>query len=74
MIKYECSVFCQVDESAPKKSFLTAAWAGIFVIVKSTWSVFRVRSFQIILVAGIVGAVAHVNNGYKVMYFQVANP
>ncbi|CAL8463805.1 g3339 [Coccomyxa elongata] len=61
----------KVDESAPKKSFLRAAWAGICVIVKSTWSVFRVRSFQIILVAGIVGAVAHVNNGYKVMYFQL---
>jgi hypothetical protein len=60
-----------VEEDAPKKSFLQAAWAGICLILKSTWSVFRIRSFQIILVAGIVGTIAAVNSGYKVMYFQV---
>lgn len=59
------------EEEGSKRTFLGAAWKGICIIVKSTWSVFRIRSFQIILVAGIVGAIASVNNGYKIMYFQV---
>jgi uncharacterized integral membrane protein len=43
----------------------------VYVILKSTWTVFRVPSFQIILVAGIVGSMMGMGYGYKVMYFQV---
>ena len=60
------------EEQARKVTFWQAAYKGIAVILKSTWTVFRIKSFQIILVAGIVGAVATMGMGYKVMYFQVS--
>lgn len=34
---------------------LRALRKGTLIILKSTWMVFRIRSFQVILVAGIVG-------------------
>lgn len=54
-----------------KPTFWQAAYKGIVVILSSTKTVFRIRSFQIILLAGTVGSVAVMGMGYKIMYFQV---
>jgi hypothetical protein len=59
------------EAAAEKLSFGRAAYRGVSTILTSTKTVFRVPSFQIILVAGIVGAIAMMGMGYKVMYFQV---
>jgi hypothetical protein len=60
------------EESTMKPFFWQAAYKGVAVILVNTKTVFRIRSFQIILVAGIVGSVAMMGMGYKVMYFQVS--
>ena len=60
-----------VEPKAEENSLLRTLWAGTRVIWNSTWAVFCIKTFLIILAAGIVGAIAHAGMGYKVMYFQV---
>ena len=42
-------------EDSERPGPLRALQKGTMIILKSTWTVFRIRSFQVILVAGIVG-------------------
>jgi len=42
-------------EDSERPGPLRALQKGTTIILKSTWTVFRIRSFQVILVAGIVG-------------------
>ena len=44
-----------VQQSGQRLGPLRALRAGSMIILKSTWTVFRIRSFQVILAAGIVG-------------------
>ena len=44
-----------VEQSGQRLGPLRALRAGSVIILKSTWTVFRIRSFQVILAAGIVG-------------------
>jgi hypothetical protein len=44
-----------VEQSGQRLGPLRALRAGSMIILKSTWVVFRIRSFQVILAAGIVG-------------------
>ena len=42
-------------EDSERPGALRALQKGTMIILKSTWTVFRIRSFQFILVAGTVG-------------------
>ena len=44
-----------VEQAGQRLGPLQALRAGSMIILKSTWTVFRIRSFQVILAAGIVG-------------------
>lgn len=44
-----------VEHSEQRLGPVRALRAGSMIILKSTWTVFRIRSFQVILAAGIVG-------------------
>ena len=63
----------QPESPGPRKHTVwQAVSAGLMLILRNTWQVFRIRSFQIIMAAGIVGTVAFVGGmGYRILYFQV---
>ncbi len=55
-----------VEQPGQRLGPLQALRAGSMIILKSTWTVFRIRSFQVILAAGIVGAMpqAYLDTNY----------
>ncbi|CAL5221084.1 g3211 [Coccomyxa viridis] len=60
-----------VEQPGQRLGPLQALRAGSMIILKSTWTVFRIRSFQVILAAGIVGGLIGGMMGYKIMWLQL---
>ena len=61
----------QADPAARVRSLLQTLADGLRLIARNTAAVFRVKSFLIILTAGIVGAISITGYSYKTLYFQV---
>ncbi|BDA48914.1 hypothetical protein COCOBI_13-0230 [Coccomyxa sp. Obi] len=59
------------ETNSVRTPFGQAVWQGLRLIFTSTRTVFRIRSFQIILLASIVGQIAFVGAGYKILYLQL---
>ena len=57
-----------------RKSLLQTLLAGIRLIISNTAAVFRVRTFLIILAAGVVGSISITGYSYKTLYFQARAP
>lgn len=61
----------QAAPAARGRSLARTLADGLRVIARNTAAVFRVKSFLIILTAGIVGAISITGYSYKTLYFQV---